>query len=245
VGQSVPVTAAQRDEKSQLRRNLADTGTKLKTILARQEDIQRASDRLQRSRLVAAEHREGFLKIRQKAERIEADLNSWQQNIAPIRRLLTLESSNRGLHFTAVGDVEAAGKPAFPTMWIVLAASLGIAVACGALTVLVVELLDHSYRSAKQLASLGVPVIRMIDEIVTRETHKSRVLRRLVVIPSMVIILLAVLLSAGSLAIRSLDAGFRGPRQEIAATRAPSTIELTDSSKASVDAAYEQVETGD
>jgi uncharacterized membrane protein YgdD (TMEM256/DUF423 family) len=242
---SATASISQYEEKSRIVRQISDIDSRLKTLHAKQDEIQAAGDQFRRSRLLAIEHREEFLKLRQKSERIDADLNTWQQNVAPIRRLLTLENSNRGLHFTAVGEIETTGMPAFPAVWMVLAVCMGAAAAGGVITVAATELLDRSYRTARQLASLGVPVIRMIEEIVTRETQKSRVLRRLVVIPSTIIILLAALLSAGTLAIRSLEAGASVMREEIAFSGQPQKMEVTDRSKSSFEANDENMDMGD
>jgi len=105
-----------------------------------------------------------------------------------------------------VQDVALGATPTSPDAKLVMMICFGIGLGAAILSVLLAELIDRSYRTVKQLStSLGVPVIESIDEIVTRAIRRRRLFRRLVVMPALATILVAVTVLAGAMAYLSLE----------------------------------------
>ncbi len=193
--------AAHLESAEQLKRKLADNTAGTTVIQRRLADIENRMGRIGRQRTEAMQHREAYLKVRSDAEQLAAELRNWQNSITPIEQVLHLEDKNHSIHFVTVEDVAADSAPVSPDPRLVLLICLGLGGAAALLSVLLVELLDRSYRSAKQLAaSLGVPVIESIDEIITRAMHRRRLFRRLVIMPILAGISLTAVVSASAVA---------------------------------------------
>jgi hypothetical protein len=195
-----PMAAAQNAELQ-----LSDFEAKLQSAESRHREISYQIAKIQDARILAAGRREEYLGVKQKAERAREELATWTQNLGPLRRVVTLESDNRGIHFTTVQDVVAEARPQSPDALLVIAASLAIGIAAGGLSVLVRELLDRSFRTVKHLStSLGIPVIESIDEIMTKSVHRQRLVRKLVTMPAAATLMITVMSAAGIMAYLSL-----------------------------------------
>jgi len=189
-----------------LKKELADGQAALVGLDNRLNSIQERFARLDRDRSLAIEHRPEYFKLKNEADQLSSELNVWQQNIAPIEHVLYLEDKNRSIHFTTVQDVALEATPTSPDARLVMMICFGIGLGSAILSVLLVELIDRSYRTVKQLStSLGVPVIESIDETVTRAIRRRRLFRRLVVMPALATILVAVTALAGATAYLSLE----------------------------------------
>jgi len=185
---------------------LSEAEAKLQTAEARLHEISDRVAKIQDGRVLAAGQRDEYLGISQKADRVREELTSWQQNLGPIRRVVTLESGNRGIHFTTVQEMVSAPRPNSPDALIVIVACLAIGVAVGGLVVLLAELFDRSFQTVKHLSTtLGIPVIESIDEILTQSAHRQRMIRRLVTLPIAVLVLMTVMSIAGLMAFLSLQ----------------------------------------
>ncbi|RIK68979.1 MAG: hypothetical protein DCC65_02280 [Planctomycetota bacterium] len=185
---------------------LAHADTKLAAARARIDEISTRIGVMERRRLEAVDQREAYLKIRQQADRTRGELDGWQANLGPIGHVLTLEDSDRGIMFSVLRDTARAPKPASPNAMLVLLVCVAIGAAAGGITVVSVELLDHSFRTVKQLGStLGVPVIEGVDEILTRQKRRRRLVRKLVLMPAVATVLVVAVAVAGAVAFLSIE----------------------------------------
>lgn len=152
------------------------------------------------------EHREEYLLLREALDRTTAELTSCQASIGPVEHLLRVENSNRGVHFTTLRDVDSTLRPSSPDGKVTTGICFGIGAAVAVLIVVLVEITDRSFRTARGLASsLGVPVIESIDEILTATMRRRRLFRRLLVMPTIAVLLLATTVYAGAMAFFSLE----------------------------------------
>jgi hypothetical protein len=88
----------------------------------------------------------------------------------------------------------------------VLMMALLAGIATGVGFVILAEVLDRIYRSSAQVArSLGLPVLDMIDEIVTAQDRRRIFLRRVVATPLILIVCGGLLIATGSLAYLSIQ----------------------------------------
>lgn len=189
-----------------LRFRQAEAQAKIAAVDVRLEEIARRIKKIEGLRVATADHREAYLKLRQRAERLREEMNTWQANIGPIGHILAVEDSNRAIHFTRLKDAVVSDKPTSPKAWIVIGACLAIGVGVGGLTVLGAELFDRSYRTVKQLqTSLGIPVIEGIDEILTKAARRQWFVRHFLVLPATTAVLFMALAAAGAAAFLSLE----------------------------------------
>lgn len=184
---------------------LSEFEAKLQSAEGRHQEVTFQISRIQDGRVLAAGRREEYFGIKQKSDRAREELATWTQNLGPLRRVVTLESDNRGIHFSTVQDVVAVARPQSPDARLVIAACLAIGAAAGGLSVLIRELLDRSFRTVKHLStSLGIPVIESIGEIMTQTAHRKRLIRTLVTVPVAATLMLTVMSAAGIMAYLSL-----------------------------------------
>jgi hypothetical protein len=203
-GESPQESAQAAARKLELR--LADVAARVGTARTRQAEIEDQLKKLEQRRALAIEHRQDYQKVKQEANRLENELKGWAQNLGPIRHVLTVEDRNRTIHFAMVEDVRETGRPVLPSVRTVMIICFGIGLAVAALTVLLIELLDRSYRTVKQLrTSLGIPVIEGIDEIVTQAIARKRMIRRYFLVPAAAAVAVSLTFLATTLAYLSVE----------------------------------------
>jgi len=130
--------------------------------------------RIEQSQALASAQREAYLKLKEKAARANEELTSWQQNIGPVKHILAVECGHHGMQFATVRDAFDSTRPSSPDPKIVGGLCLAIGAAFGIVVVLLAELLDRSFRTARGISStLGLPVIESIDEILTAAARKN------------------------------------------------------------------------
>ncbi|HUN81889.1 MAG TPA: hypothetical protein VMV81_10315 [Phycisphaerae bacterium] len=181
---------------------LASRASLEKKIAANREE----RGRIEQSRTGMLQARDSYLKIKAKLARANEELAGWEQNMGPLKHVLTLEDSNRGIHFATVRDVESVVRPASPDGRVVIGLCFAIGAAVGVVVVLVTELLDRSFRTAQGLSSsLGIPLIESIDEILTAAAIRKRLIRRVVILPVTAAVLTLTTFAAGAMAYLSLQ----------------------------------------
>lgn len=188
-----------QDQYNKLESRLKSKELRLASIVARLGEIDQ-------SRARAMEHRQAFHKTKAELLRITEDLRQWQEQIAPVSQVLYLDNKDRSVRFSAIQDSWVSPTPVTPKTSLVMLVCLGIGAVVGVLVVLIAELVDHSYRTAKQLTtSLGVPVIESIDEIMTLTTTRRRMIRKVLIMPVAATIAITAATSSGLLAYMSLE----------------------------------------
>ena len=200
------VRAAGRKAVDEVKAQLARAETRAAALKERSREVDARLDRIEDRRALALEHRQAYLKVHSQAERLETELAAWQKDIAPIQHVLHLEDLDRSIHFATVQDVTAIAKPSSPDSRFVLLICFGIGLAAAVVSVLLAELLDRSYRTAKQLTtSLGMPVIESIDQIMTQAALRRKLIRNMLVMPTLGVVAVTVMLLAGTMAYVSLE----------------------------------------
>lgn len=184
----------------------AEIEAKLVSSRGRIKEIGEYLGKLEERRALAVEHRQDYLKLKQEAGRLDAELVNWTHNLGPIRRVLTVEDRDRTVHFTMVDDVKEITKPVLPNVRTVMIICFGVGLAAGAIVVVLTELLDRSYRTIRQLrSSLGITVIESTDEIMTRASARKRLMRRFVVVPTAAAAAIGAVLISATMAYLSVE----------------------------------------
>lgn len=190
----------------EIERQLSDTTASTNVIVSRMEVIDRRLKEIDGRRQSAVEHRPAYAALLDRHQQLEMDLANWRKEIAPIENVLYLEGQGRSVHFATIQEPTSATKPVSPDSMLVLLICFGLGGAAGVLSVVVVEVCDRSYRTVKQLAaSLGVPVIESVDEILPVTVRRRRLIRSLVVMPALAAVLLITVSLASTMAYYSLE----------------------------------------
>lgn len=193
-------------EENRIRAHMSDLEARIAARTADVSSIERHMLELQTRREQALEHRQGYLDLRAKAVDAKAELNAWQQQLVPIRHILTVESKNRGIHFVTREEPVSASRPSYPASMMVLSICLVSGAVVGVIGMLLSELIDRSFRTTRQITTaLGVPLIESIDEIVTAAIRRKRLIRRLVAVPVATFIMVFVMTIAGTMAYLSIE----------------------------------------
>jgi len=193
-------------EENRIRTHMSDLDAK---IAARESDItglERHMLELQTRREQAVDHRQAYLDLRAKSNDAKAELHAWQQQLVPIRHILTVESKNRGIHFIVQKEPAVATRPSYPASLMVISICLISGAVAGVISMLLCELIDRSFRTTRQITTtLGVPLIESIDEIVTSTIRRQRLIRRLLVVPVATFVMVFAMAIAGTLAYLSIE----------------------------------------
>lgn len=139
-------------------------------------------------------------------EQARAEHGRWRDWRDQVQRFLSAEVSQRGIQLSTKEEAQPVLKASSPTFAWVLIVSLGFGTAVGAGVVVLTEFFDRSFRTALQVSrSLGLPILESIDEILTPPVKLRRFIRRAIVLPSILTVLLVMLTGAGVVAYVSLE----------------------------------------
>lgn len=184
----------------------AEVEAKIATLQFRVTQNQDRLAKIERTHAAMIDQRGNYAKLKDRLTRTNEELSTWQANLGPIKHILTLEDSNRGIHFATVRDVEPAVRPSAPDPRLVMGICLAIGAAVGVVVVLLTELLDRSFRTAQSVTTtLGIPLIESIDEIMTAATRKRQMVRSMVVMPAVAFTLSLCLMVSGAMAYLSIE----------------------------------------
>lgn len=138
-------------------------------------------------------------KARQRHNKLESVLLA----IEPAIKAL---SQDRLMQFIDGQPARGSSIPISPKANTIVLLALLVGAAAGALVVVLAEVLDHVYRSSGQVVrSLGLPVLEAIDEIITVQDRRRLLVRRMVLTPLAVLVLLGSLGMTGSMAYFSIE----------------------------------------
>lgn len=193
-------------ERAQLQVRIDATQAQYDEVVASAE---RNEDAVAELRLAKSE----IFSMQEQYAAIEADVREAQRRheqptktLAELGPALKAAEQGRLVQFTDEAPATSSSVPASPkSSTIVLMALLGGG-AVGLIFVVLAEVFDNVYRSSGQVArSLGLPILETIDEIVTSADRKRNVMRRLVVVPAILLLGLGMVGASGSLAYLSLE----------------------------------------
>jgi len=115
-------------------------------------------------------------------------------------------SHDRLMQFIEGQPARGSSIPVSPKANTVVLLALLAGVAAGAIVVILAEVLDHVYRSSGQVVRhLGLPILEAIDEIVTAQDRRRLLVRRVVIVPMVVLVLVGTVGVSGLLAYVSIE----------------------------------------
>lgn len=180
-----------RRERERGRRRLAELEERIAALTAEQT----ASD----------EQRATWAALSAQADAARSELKSWEDQLEPIDRVLTIQQGRRGVLLRPLDEPTRPRRPISPRPNTLFVACLMLSLAVGAGAALLAEFADHSLRNPAQLAGLlSVPVLGSVDEIVSEPLRRRRFRRRMIVMPLLLGLAAAAVVTSGGLAWLSL-----------------------------------------
>lgn len=206
VGSSGSLAGVVVTEEERLNVQIADLGTRISAHESRLAEAERQIKGSRRLRNAIFKHRDEYHRLVESATAVRSELTAWQAQLVPLRNALTVENSDRGVHFAVTQKPFKAVRPSAPGVLTLLVTCLGLAAAVGVVFGLMKELVDRSFRTTKQVSTaLGIPVIESVDEIISPAMRKRRLIRQLMVLPALTLVLAGTTLASGALAYLSIE----------------------------------------
>lgn len=169
-----------------------------------ESEVEIASSELERlqARLTAVQNlvanyapiREQYLKLLKKVTELETEKANWQGRLTGVDMALSSEVAKRRTHLNAVQLAEKQFRPSSPKLLYVLGLALAGGLAFGGGLVFLGNTLDRSIATTEDAAQhFDLPVFGVVGEIVTARERVWRTTRRLIVEPTVALLLLGVI----------------------------------------------------
>jgi len=112
--------------------------------------------------------------------------------VSEIASILNADESQRGVSFTVRTEPAGGSKPVRPQAVMILLCALLAGIAVAASAVLLKEVFDQTYHTARQITrSLGIAILETVDEIVTSADRARLFRRRVIYAPAIVTVMLS------------------------------------------------------
>jgi hypothetical protein len=148
---------------------------------------------------------EEYAEVFDRASKARQRCSQLAARLAMIDPVVEAAQQDRLIHFIEGPQARGSSIPISPRGRDILILSLLIALGVGIACVVLAEVLDHVYRSSSQVArSLGLPILEAIDEIVTAQDRRRRLVRTVVITPLILALGLALTGGTGSMAYLSV-----------------------------------------
>lgn len=135
-------------------------------------------------------HRKEYLFKKDNISQAVEEYHHAMERVALAEGVLNADDSERGITFTELTPPTPCVRPIHPKSTTVLALSLLVGFAAGAIGVLLKELFDHTYRTSKQVTrSLGLGILESVDEIITSADRARRFRRKVFYAPVAILVL--------------------------------------------------------
>ncbi|MCB9849916.1 MAG: hypothetical protein H6817_04350 [Phycisphaerales bacterium] len=207
----VPLTDAEADiaveravgldmELVNLRMDLQDRENRLASAESRLRTVEADIARHEKLQQNVFRYRKDFQLKSEQLDQARKDHALNMRRVNEIASIVNADESQRGVSFTVRSAPSGGVKPIRPKGLAVLAGVILAGLAAGAIGVLIREVFDQTYHTAKQVTrSLGIAILESVDEIVT-SADRARLFRRRVIYAPAVIsaLVLAVGLCCGA-----------------------------------------------
>lgn len=138
--------------------------------------------------------------------RAEREYARLSETVSEIEPAIKASEQDRLLHFPASKPALGSSIPLNPKASTIILLAVLAGVAVGVVFVILAEILDRVFRSSTQVArTLGLPILDVIDEIVTSADRRRNLIRRTVLAPLAMVCCLGVTVVTGSLAFLSIQ----------------------------------------
>ncbi len=193
-------------ERNRLKVQLASLETKIKDIDLSLEKTDASLKHLYDAKNGIFQHQEVMEEATSAVSKAQSRRRELDSMIAKIDPAIEAIENGRLLQFTEGEAARGSSIPVNPKSTTILLLAILAGVAAGAVFVVLAEIFDHVYRSSAHVAkSLGLPILDAIDEIVTSQDRRRRLLGHTVLAPLMVSAFLFITGFAGAMAYLSIQ----------------------------------------
>ncbi|TFG74807.1 MAG: hypothetical protein E4H23_11525 [Chrysiogenales bacterium] len=132
-------------------------------------------------------------------EQVDKEQRLWQSNLGAIQMALAAERSGTRTNLEVVRAAEPVYRPVWPALWHVFVLALGGGLAFGISLVIIAARLTRSFHSAEEArGELGLPILGVIGPILTPATRRLRAVRRYILAPATIALLLLIIVLAAT-----------------------------------------------
>jgi len=125
------------------------------------------------------ERREDYLRRQTELAVARNEFNAEMNRYNHVTQLINAEQNKRGIAFVVLEDTQVSPKPVSPEIGRLITVSFGFGVAIGLACVLLLELLDRTFRSVGQVSSaLQLPVLQSVGQIITPQLRRRRLAKQ-------------------------------------------------------------------
>ncbi len=150
--------------------------------------------------------RSAYLKIDREIAQLQRQLTFWEDNLRRLDMVRAAESGDRGIRLAFVKPCGPLTHPVSPQWMQVLMAAIGLGLVAGAAAVLLAHRTDATFHRGSELAaSLDLPLLGSVSEILSVRQQRARRVRRLVIHPLNIAAMAAVVLFMASLLYLNLE----------------------------------------
>lgn len=180
--------------------------TKLKDVEISLESTEATLTQLRQAKRDVYDMQEEFAAVAAAVSQAKLRHRQFEGTRADIEPAIKAIEQNRLEHFSEGQPARGGSKPVSPKSLTIVLLALLAGVGAGVTFVVLAEIFDHVYRSSGRVArSLGLPMLESIDEIVTPQDRRHLFLRRVVLIPLVVVCFIGLTGLTGSMAYLSLE----------------------------------------
>ncbi len=127
------------------------------------------------------EKRDEFLRRQNELESARSELKNELKRHNELEQAINADENELGVIFNTLENAQVSAKPTSPKLSRLFTMSLGFGMAIGLAFVLLLELLDRTFRTPTQVANtLELPVLQSIGEIVVPAMRRRRMAKQLV-----------------------------------------------------------------
>jgi uncharacterized protein involved in exopolysaccharide biosynthesis len=150
--------------------------------------------------------RSAYLKLDREIAQLQRQLGFWEDNLRRLEMVRAAESGDRGIRLAFIKPCGPLTHPVSPQWMQVLMAAIGLGLVAGAAGVLLAHRTDATFHRGSELAaSLDLPLLGAVSEILSASQQRARRIRRLVIHPLNVVAMAGVILFMASLLYLNLE----------------------------------------
>ncbi len=163
-----------------------------------------------------------FGRITNRLGELDKEKRMWQENQVKVQRALAAEKNGTRTHLEVIRAAAPVYRPSWPALWHVFTLAIGGGLAFGVILVIMISRLSRCFDSAEEARTeLGLPVLGVIGPILTPAARRVRAIRRYVLVPATVAVLLGVTFLAAAGVVMSTN--YPGRYAQIIEHLAPTT----------------------
>lgn len=165
--------------------------------------------------------RASYRKLERQVGEARRQVAFWEDNLRRVEMARAAESGQKGITLDFIRPATASSRPISPDLAQVLMAAVAMGLFAGGLGVFFAHRGDEAFHSGQQAArNLDLPLFGSVSEIITRRHQRVRRMRQLIIVPTQMAVMLALVSGLAILVYLDLEKPDRMNELKTAATEA-------------------------